>query len=96
MSEEDFTGEENFAELLEAYGSGKREGLTIGDKVKGKVISIGRESVFLDTGTKVDGVVDKAELMDSNHEVTCKVGDVLELYVVSSNGHEIRLSRGFS
>jgi small subunit ribosomal protein S1 len=89
-------GEENFAEMFEAFSSGKREGLTIGDKVKGKVISIGRESVFLDTGTKVDGVVDRAELLDKNNEITCKVGDVLELYVVSSNGHEIRLSRGLS
>jgi len=96
VSEEDFKGEENFAELLDSYSGGNREGLTIGDKVKGKVISIGRESVFLDTGTKVDGVVDKAELMDANQELTCKVGDVLELYVISSNGHEIRLSRGFS
>ena len=93
---EDFTGEENFAEMFEAFSSGKREGLTIGDKVKGKVISIGRESVFLDTGTKVDGVVDRAEMLDANQEVTCKVGDVLELYVISSNGHEIRLSRGLS
>jgi small subunit ribosomal protein S1 len=93
---EDNGGEENFAEMFEAFSSGKREGLTIGDKVKGKVISIGRESVFLDTGTKVDGVVDRAELLDKNNEMTCKVGDVLELYVVSSNGHEIRLSRGLS
>jgi len=96
VSEEDYTGEENFAEMFEAYSSGKREGLTIGDKVKGKVISIGRESVFLDTGTKVDGLVDRAELLDKNNELTCKVGDVIELYVVSSNGHEIRLSRGLS
>ena len=96
MSDDDFKGEENFAEMFEAYSGGEREGLTIGDKVKGKVISIGRESVFLDTGTKVDGVVDRAELLDANQELTCKVGDVLELYVVSSNGHEIRLSRGLS
>jgi len=94
--EDDITGEENFAEMFEAFSGGKREGLTIGEKVKGKVISIGRESVFLDTGTKVDGVVDLAELLDKNQEVTCKVGDILELYVVSSNGHEIRLSRGLS
>ena len=93
---EDFTGEENFAEMLEAYSSGNREGLTIGDRVKGKVISIGRESVFLDTGTKIDGVVDLAEFLDKNQELTCKVGDVIELYVISSNGHEIRLSRGLS
>jgi len=96
VSEDDITGEENFAEMFEAYSSGEREGLTIGDKVKGKVISIGRESVFLDTGTKVDGVVDRAELLDKNQELTCKVGDILELYVISSNGHEIRLSRGLS
>ena len=93
---DDFTGEENFAEMFEAFSSGKREGLTIGDKVKGKVISIGRESIFFDTGTKVDGLADKAEFLDANQEPICKVGDVLELYVVSSNGHEIRLSRGLS
>jgi small subunit ribosomal protein S1 len=98
---EDYTGEENsgeesFAEMFESYSSGEREGLTIGDKVKGKVISIGRDSIFLDTGTKVDGVVDRAELLDKNNELSCKVGDILELYVISSNGHEIRLSRGLS
>jgi small subunit ribosomal protein S1 len=93
---DDYTGEDNFAEMFEAYSGGEREGLTIGDKVKGKVISIGRDSIFLDTGTKIDGVVDRAELLDKDNELTCKVGDVLELYVISSNGHEIRLSRGLS
>jgi small subunit ribosomal protein S1 len=93
---EEQSGEENFAEMFEAFSGGKREGLTIGDKVKGKVISVGRESVFFDTGTKVDGVADRAELLDKNNELICKVGDVLELYVISSNGHEIRLSRGLS
>jgi small subunit ribosomal protein S1 len=95
-SGEESSGEESFADMFESYSSGEREGLTIGDKVKGKVISIGRDSVFLDTGTKVDGVVDRAELLDKNNELTCKVGDILELYVISSNGHEIRLSRGLS
>jgi small subunit ribosomal protein S1 len=93
---EEHASEESFAEMFEAFSGGKREGLTIGDKVKGKVISIGRESVFFDTGTKVDGVADRAELLDKNNELICKIGDVMELYVVSSNGHEIRLSRGLS
>jgi len=98
---EDFVEEKNskvdsFADLLEAYSDGMNEDLQLGDKLKGKIISIGRESVFVDTGTKVDGVVDRAELLDENRELPFKEGDILELYVVFNNGHEIRLSKALS
>ena len=56
--------EESFAALLEAYSPGEDADIGVGDKIRGKIVSIGREAVFVDTGTKVDGVVDKAELLD--------------------------------
>ena len=97
----DFTEEGNgnegsFGELLEAYSQGIGKDLQLGDKVKGKVISIGRDSVFIDTGTRFDGIVDREELTDENQELLYKVGDVLELYVVSHDGSELRLSKSLS
>jgi small subunit ribosomal protein S1 len=98
---EDFVEEENskedsFADLFEAYSNGMNEDLQLGDKLRGKIISIGRESVFVDTGSKIDGVVDKDELLDENEELPFKEGDILELYVVSYDGSEIRLSKTLS
>jgi len=88
--------EESFADLLESYGAGMNEDVQIGDKIRGEIISIGRDAVFIDTGTKIDGVVDKAELLDDDRELPYKEGDVLELYVVSHDGDEIRLRRSLS
>jgi len=87
---------QSFADLLESYSPGTKEDLQVGDKVKGEIISIGKESVFIDTGTKTDGVVDKGELLDDSGEMPFKEGDALELYVVSVTDHEIRLSKALS
>ena len=101
MSEEfmddDKAGEdESFADLFESYSSGMSEDIQVGDKVKGKVISIGKDTVFIDTGTKVDGAVDKGELLDQDRQLPYQVGDMVELYVVAANENEIRLSRAIS
>jgi len=47
--------EESFAELFESYTKGMNEDIRVGDMVKGAIISIGRDSVFVDTGTRTDG-----------------------------------------
>jgi small subunit ribosomal protein S1 len=96
FKEEEDIKEDSFADLFEAYSKGMNEDLQVGDSLKGKIISIGRESIFIDTGTKTDGVVDINELLDDNQELSYKVGDTLELYVVFYDGNEIRLSKSFS
>ena len=88
--------EQSFADLLESYGPSTKEVLQVGKKLEGEIISIGKETVFIDTGTKTDGVVDKEELLDENGEMPYKEGDALELYVVSVTEHEIRLSKALS
>ena len=88
--------EENFAQLLEAFSPGTRSETRIGDRVKGRVISIGRETVFVDTGMKIDAVVDRSELLDPEQNLTCAEGDELELYVTAVGENEIRLSRAIS
>ncbi len=83
-------------ELLDAYGPESREAHRVGSKLRGRIISIGKESVFVDTGTKIDGVVDLAELVDENGDLPYGVGDTLELYIVSMRHGEIRLSRALA
>jgi len=88
--------EESFADLFESYSAGMKDDLKVGDKITARVISIGKDSVFLDTGTKVDGVVEHAELLDKDGNMPYHEGDEIELYVVLQNEHEIRLSKAIS
>lgn len=92
-TEDTESAEESFADLFEAYDKNVSDDIRVGDKISGEIISIGRDAVFVDTGTRIDGVVEKAELLNDEGELDCKVGDVLELYAVSVKGGEIRLSR---
>ena len=95
-NETDETQEENFAELFEQYSSRASQDIRQGDRIEGKIISIGTSSVYVDTGTKSDGVVDKIELLDKDGQLQYKEGDVVELYVVSVTESEVILSRGLS
>lgn len=56
-----------------------------GDRVSGRVLSIGDEAVFVDVGAKSDGMVALAELVDEEGEATIAVGDTLEAMV---SGHD--------
>ena len=98
---DDFTSEtngekDNFETLLEAYSSRMTKDIQVGDKVRGEIIAIGKDTVFVDTGTKIDGLVEKTELLDDDGQLPYKEGDTLELFAVSLTGSEIRLSRALS
>ena len=88
--------EESFAELFESYSQGMNENINIGDRIRGRIISIGTTNVFVDTGTKVDGVVERGELLDDEGNLPIGVGDELDLYVVAADESEIRLSKAIS
>lgn len=88
--------EESFAELFESYSGGMNQDIQIGEKIRGKIISIGKDTVFMDTGTKIDGAVERAELLDENGNLPYHVGDALELYVTVITENEIVLSKAIS
>lgn len=88
--------ESSFGYLLDSYTDGMKDDIQVGDKINGKIISIGRDTVYVDTKSKVDGAVEKAELLDENGEFLYKNGDALELYVVALNESEMILSRALS
>ncbi len=96
MTDEELTDEPSFEELLNAYSTGMNEDLRIGDKITARVIAISGDTVFVDTGTKSDGIVDRAELLDANGTCPYAVGDTIEVFVVAMDEGEIRLSRAIS
>ncbi|MCF8069748.1 MAG: 30S ribosomal protein S1 [Desulfobacterales bacterium] len=93
---EEEENEESFADLLDSYETGMSDDIRTGDRIKGKIISIGQDTIFVDTGTKVDGAVEKSALLDENGELPYKVGDEVELFVVSNDENEVRLSKKFT
>jgi small subunit ribosomal protein S1 len=79
------TDNENFAALLgefekEQAGAARREP-KVGDKVRGKVVSIQGENVFVDLGAKTEGIIEAVELMDDDGNLTATVGDSIEIVV---------------
>ncbi len=88
--------DDNFAELFEQYSADINADIQQGDRIEGEIISIGTKSVYIDTGSMCDGVVDKNELLDENGEMTYQKGDIVGLYVVSMTESEIILSKALS
>jgi len=88
--------DEDFANLLESYESESNDDICVGDKISGEILSIGMDTVFVSTGTKIDGAVEKDELLNENKELTYQKGDIIDLYVISVTEHEIKLSKALS
>jgi small subunit ribosomal protein S1 len=92
----DDTDDVSFAELLDSYESASNNDIKVGDQITGEILSIGMDTVFVTTGTKIDGAVDKQELLDENQQLPYQIGDHLDLYVTSATENEIRLSKALS
>jgi small subunit ribosomal protein S1 len=88
--------EKSFASLIDSYSPDTGRELQVGDKIEGKIISIGNDAVFVDAHSKIDGVVDKAELLDEDGQIPYQEGDLIELFVVSRTENEIKLSKAIS
>jgi len=87
MSDSD--SEEDFATLFARHEA--RTALQRGQVVKGRVIQISDEHVFVDVGGKGEAWIERGELTDEQGRLNVKVGDEVEATVVAT-GDEIRLS----
>ncbi|MBR4742457.1 MAG: S1 RNA-binding domain-containing protein, partial [Desulfovibrio sp.] len=100
MSEEQVsTGHEdseNFAQMFEEHSQAASEKLETGQKITGSIIAITGDNVFVDVGIKVDGVMDRKDILNAEGEEIVKVGDTIEAWVVKVSSQEIRLSRSLS
>jgi small subunit ribosomal protein S1 len=80
---------EDFATLFAREAA--RPVLEVGQIVKGRVIQITAESVFVDVGSKGEAWIERAELTDPDGKLKVAVGDEVEATVVAT-GDEVRLS----
>jgi small subunit ribosomal protein S1 len=80
---------EDFAALFARHQAGPA--LEIGQVVKGRVIQVTAEHVFVDVGGKGEAWIDRAELTDDEGRLRVGVGDEVEATVVAT-GDETRLS----
>ena len=87
--------EKSFAQLLEESELKAGQELQVGQTVRGPIIKVGQDSVYIDTGTKTDGVAEKKDLLDEAGEFPYREGDSLELFVIAKEGNEIRLAPSF-
>src|SRR5262249_7619966 len=77
--------EEDFAKLLAEYERPRRDP-RVGEHVRGRVVSIGADAVFVDIGAKSEGMIDLAELRDREGKLHVAVGDTGEATVVDTDG----------
>ncbi|WP_027370115.1 30S ribosomal protein S1 [Desulfovermiculus halophilus] len=85
--------EKSFAQLIEDSEFSVGRELKVGDRIQGRIIAVGKDQAYVDTGTKIDGVVDKQDLVDEEGRFPYAEGDELELFVLSRRHNEIRLGR---
>lgn len=87
--------DEDFASMLAEFDSGKPKAAKkrprVGDVIKGPVISIGKDAVFVDAGGKAEGVLARDQVSDHDGKLLVKVGDVVEARVVADAGGVLEL-----
>jgi len=90
--EESASQSNEFAAMLEESLKGPQKKLKVGTKIRAEILVVGREEIFVSTGTMNDGQVSRRELVDAEGNFPYKIGDKLELFVVLVKGSEVRLS----
>src|SRR5262245_53631689 len=84
--------EEDFAAMFAEYekankGKPRVQPAQPGDRVRGRVVSVGRDTVFVELeGGRGDGMLDLGELRDADGQLSIKAGDPIEATVVEGGG----------
>ena len=76
----------SFAELFQETESKPIRRLKPGQKITATIVGISKESIFLDTGGKSEGILDAAELQTNEQEQETAIGDKLEVYFLKAKG----------
>ncbi len=80
---EDFAAMLAASERQEGGGRARRPRMAVGDRVRGTVLSVGREVTVVELAGGGEGTLETLELRDENGELTVAVGDSLEARVVA-------------
>ena len=86
--------DEDFAAMFAASEQAKPRGAKrpkVGDLVKGTIVTLGKDAVFVDLGGKAEGQLDRAQVTDPDGKLLVKVGDVIEARVAADAGGVLSL-----
>lgn len=83
------TIENDFGALFEQSQRGGQ--LRQGDSIKGEILSISKDFVYVSTGSPIDGHLPAREIWDENKNPRFKVGDILDVVVLKIREGEIFL-----
>jgi small subunit ribosomal protein S1 len=84
--------DEDFAAMFAASEGNKRSKRPkVGDLVKGTIVTLGKDAVFVDLGGKAEGQLDRAQVSDNEGKLLVKIGDVIEARVASDAGGVLSL-----
>jgi small subunit ribosomal protein S1 len=92
VEEVEETEDESFAELFKQSDEKGRSWLEPGQKLTGKVLKIGNEWLFMDTGQKGEGVIERKEFLDTDGNLTVSEGDIISAYFLSSSHGEMHFT----
>lgn len=59
-------------------------GPRIGDEVSGTVVKIGTDAIFIDLGSKAEGVIERADVLDAEGNLRVVLGDRLRAFVIAT------------
>jgi small subunit ribosomal protein S1 len=88
--------EQNLLDMIRQHDRTAIVSVRKGSRVKGAVVRIGADYVFIDIGAKNEAAVKIEELTDPAGVLKVAVGNTVEGYVVSDSGGEIMVSTAMS
>ncbi len=85
----------DFATLFESTLT-KMEKLQPGQMVETQIVSISKDSIFLQLSGKSEGVLERAELADQDGKLSVKEGDTVKVYFLNSKNGEMNFTTRIS
>lgn len=85
----------DFASLFESTLT-KMERLQPGQMVETQIVSISKDSIFLQLSGKSEGVLERAELADQDGKLSVKEGDTVKVYFLDSRNGEMNFTTRLS
>jgi small subunit ribosomal protein S1 len=104
MSKKDIFGDEvsnvsktqDFAALFEQSTNAIGKKLSVGDAYNAEILSINKEEAFVSTPSHQDAMIMAVDLLDESKQLKYKVGDRIDVVVVSTKGGEVRVAKAGS
>jgi len=82
--------ENDFGKMFEAQERQKVQ-IRPGAKISGKVIMIGKDTIFVDLGARADGILDRQDFDDGKGGCTVAEGDIVEAFCMGWSDDGIKL-----